>query len=212
MVQLEIDRHDPENREFRHPDPIGWTDGMRAEILRAFYTILLGNPTLKLPRNAPMKTRFKMWWRLVGSAVEHAAKLATERAAAMAMDSTDKLARPCEVDFRTLFMANEDENEDDTSLADALSTLAETFPDTFSAAEVAVLVNDGASEAGCALREFLYPAAPPGHHASPKSVGLRLKKHIDGPVKHGDQTLILRRYWDDGANRQVFKVEQIGIG
>ena len=45
----------------------------RAEILRAFYTILLGNPTLKKPRDAPMQTRFKMWWRLVGSAVEHAA-------------------------------------------------------------------------------------------------------------------------------------------
>jgi hypothetical protein len=61
-VRLELDRHDPENREFKHPDPIGWTDSMRAEILSAFYTILLGNPTLKLPRKAPMKTRFKMWW------------------------------------------------------------------------------------------------------------------------------------------------------
>ena len=44
----------------------------------ALYTVLLGNPTLKKPRDAPMKTRFKMWWRLVGSAVEHAGQLATD--------------------------------------------------------------------------------------------------------------------------------------
>jgi hypothetical protein len=30
-IRLELDRYDPENREFRHPDPIGWTDSMRAE-------------------------------------------------------------------------------------------------------------------------------------------------------------------------------------
>ena len=67
-IRLELDRYDPENREFKHPDPIGWTDSMRAEILGALYTILLGNLTLKQPRSAPMKTRFKMWWRLVGTA------------------------------------------------------------------------------------------------------------------------------------------------
>ena len=70
-IRFELDRYDPENREFKHPDPVGWTDNNRAEILGALYTILLGNPTLKKSRNAPMKTRFKMWWRLVGSAVEH---------------------------------------------------------------------------------------------------------------------------------------------
>jgi len=32
-------------------------------------SILLGNPALDLPRDAPMKTRYKMWQRLVGSAV-----------------------------------------------------------------------------------------------------------------------------------------------
>jgi hypothetical protein len=58
-IRLSLDRHDPENRDFKHPDPVGWTDNMRTEILGAFYTILLGNPTLKKPRNAPMKTRFK---------------------------------------------------------------------------------------------------------------------------------------------------------
>ena len=74
-IRLNVDRPDPENREFKHPDPIGWTDDNRAEILLALYTILLGNPQLKTAHDAPGKTRFKMWWRVVGSAVEHAAKL-----------------------------------------------------------------------------------------------------------------------------------------
>ena len=43
---------DPENREFKHPDPIGWTEDNRAEILAALYTILLGNPVLGKPRSA----------------------------------------------------------------------------------------------------------------------------------------------------------------
>ena len=73
-IRLEVDRPDPENRSFRHPEPIEWTKDHRADILRALYTILIGNPMLDKPRDAPMKTRFKMWYRLVGSAVEHAAR------------------------------------------------------------------------------------------------------------------------------------------
>jgi hypothetical protein len=57
QVRLDVDRVDPENRDFRHPDPIGWTQSHRAEILAALYTIMLGNPTLDLPRGAAMKTR-----------------------------------------------------------------------------------------------------------------------------------------------------------
>ena len=45
-MRLDVDRPDPENRPFKHPDPIGWTENHRGEILRALYTILLGNPTL----------------------------------------------------------------------------------------------------------------------------------------------------------------------
>jgi hypothetical protein len=91
-VRLEVDRIDPENREFKHPDPVGWTDNHRAEILAALYTILMGNPQLKQPRHAAAKTRFKMWWRLIGSAVEHGAKLVGR-----------------ELDFQTLFLAQEED-------------------------------------------------------------------------------------------------------
>ena len=41
-IRLDVDRVDPENRPFKHPDPIGWTENHRAEILAALYTILLG--------------------------------------------------------------------------------------------------------------------------------------------------------------------------
>ena len=49
-IRLEVDRTDPENRSFRHPDPIEWTKTHRAEILRALYTILIGNPMLDKPQ------------------------------------------------------------------------------------------------------------------------------------------------------------------
>src|SRR5260370_40389889 len=72
-THIEVTRTDPENRPFAHPDPIAWTEANRGRILQALYTILLGNPRLRdrHPEQAP--TRFKMWWHLVGSAVEHAA-------------------------------------------------------------------------------------------------------------------------------------------
>jgi hypothetical protein len=43
-VRLAVDRPDPENRTFAHPDPLGWTEANRGRILRALYVILLGNP------------------------------------------------------------------------------------------------------------------------------------------------------------------------
>ena len=160
-IRLELDRYDPENRKFKHPDPIGWTDSTHAEILGALYTILLGNPMLKKPRNAPTRTRFKMWYRLVGSAVEHAAMLA----------NPDR-----EVDFQKLFLAREDDDEDSTSLADALAIMVQQWPTTFDASQVARLVNDQTEQHGAALREFLYPGAPTFYVATPKSVGKRLTK------------------------------------
>jgi hypothetical protein len=169
-IRLELDRHDPENRQFKHPDPIVWTD-----------TLLVGNPTLKKRRSAPMRTRFKMWYRLVGSAVEHAAMLANP---------------DCEVDFQKLFLAREDDDEDSTSLAEALAIMAAVWPVTFEASEVARLVNDQGDQRGAALREFLYSGAPATYIATPKSIGKRLKSHLDEPVKHGDRTLTLSKQQD----------------
>lgn len=194
QIRLELDRYDPENREFEHSDPIGWTDSMRAEILGAFYTILLGNPTLEKPRNTPMRTRFKMWYRLVGSAVEHAATLANPGR---------------QVDFQNLFLAREDEDEDGTSLAEALAVLLNQWQGSFDATDVAQLVNEPGHPGGAALREFLYPETAASDPVTPKSVGKRLKPHVDEPVKHGDRTLILRKHHDAHKKQWFYRVDVV---
>ena len=109
-VELTADRPDPENREFKHPDILGWCDRNRARILRAALTILLGNPTLR-NRTAKIETRFKAWFVLVGSAVEHAAKLA------------DMPARMID-----LFAQSEDEDDTVSVLARVARSAAESIP------------------------------------------------------------------------------------
>ena len=197
-VRLSVDRVDPENRKFVHPNPIGWTDDHRAEILSAFYTIMLGNPMLKQPRDAASKTRFKMWYRLVGSAVEHAATLA----------KPDQ-----EVDFQNLFLIQEGDDEDSTSVADALGAMLELWPNdkngkptVFQAKDVAVKING--SPPGNVLREFLFPGAPLGYAATAKSVGRRLRRHLDEPVKDEEQTLALRTWREHDNEPLSYYVEQ----
>lgn len=199
LVHLKLDRHDPENREFKHPDPIGWTDDMRSEILSAFYTILLGNPTLKKPRDAPMKTRFKMWWRLVGSAIEHAATLAADAHKAnpaLKANAPAGTVPPEPVDFQKLFLARDDDDDDNASLADALVAMRRMWPDGgFTAADVAQCVNAEGDADGAILREFLYAkeTAKPTGPCSAVSVGVRLRNHVDDAVKTAvDEALVLR--------------------
>ena len=75
MMALKVDRPDPENRNFAHPDPLAWTETNRSKILRALYTVLIAG-ALNRPQNQVAKTRFKTWWNLVGWPMEFAAKLA----------------------------------------------------------------------------------------------------------------------------------------
>jgi hypothetical protein len=115
-IRLNVDRPDPENREFQHPDPLGWTNYHRASILAALYTLLLGNPELNRAQDSDVATRFKTWWRLVGSSVEHAAEL----------------CRPDEaISFKELFLGLDAEDEESLSLADALEAMAAQWPRTF---------------------------------------------------------------------------------
>ena len=197
-VRLDVDRPDPENREFKHPDPVGWTEDKRAEIMQALYTILLGNPMLKTARDAPSKTRFKMWWRLIGSAVEHAAKLHAPK---------PKKNYP-EIDFQKLFLAQEEDDEESASLGDVLAEIAEEWPDEgeFKAAQVAELINNRmyANQRGTILCEFLYPGVPGSFFASARSVSNRLKKYRDSPIKCGDRVLVLRSRTKD--NELIYHV------
>lgn len=189
QVRLAVDRADPENREFKHPDPVEWTESNRAEILQALYTILLGNPHLAAPREAPGKTRFKMWWRLVGSAVEHAAVQAA------LFENHEPL------DFQKLFLGQEEDDEESATLADVLAVLERHWPEgaPFKARDVSALLNETQAVGDFKneftpnareLREVLFPNAR--HDPSTKSVGRRQKSHVDEPVRHGNRTLTLR--------------------
>jgi hypothetical protein len=205
VIKLDTDRHDPENRDFRHPDPIGWTDANRARLIKSFYTILLGNPALKLQRDAPMKTRFKTFQRLVGSAVEHAASLMGKK-----------------IDFAELFSRSEAGDEASNELASFLNTLfswqaeaAQSGKATFRASEVAEYINrednpladePGRTEKGRAIREFLFPTAKFTEQLSAKSVGKALNAHDGNPVSFGDDTLALKATLDAKTKIYDYKV------
>ncbi|MGE0373616.1 MAG: hypothetical protein AB7Q01_17285 [Gammaproteobacteria bacterium] len=190
-VRLEVDRADPENRPFEHPDPIGWTEANRGKILRALYTILLGNPVMRGANPTP-KTRFKAWWLLVGSALEHAAKLNSKT-----------------LDFGSLFLSQEEGDEDGAALYEFLSTLADKWPDPtqgFKAADLAQVANDMSEyrtdeerQRAAIVREFLYPKISPGHIVTSQSLSQRLKRHVGEPVQRGGETLVLRTYEEAGT-------------
>jgi hypothetical protein len=54
------------------------------------------------------------------------------------------------------------------------------------------------------LRDFLFGHAPAGFVATPKSVGHRLKAHVDEPVRSGERTLILRTREDRVGTMNYF--------
>lgn len=173
VARLDVEGLDPENRQFKHSDPIGWTDSMRAEIITALYTILLGNPALKLPHDAPMKTRFKLWQRIVGSAIEYAARLSGQ-----------------DVDFSKLFPDSENDEEEGAELAEALQCLHDAgLPTEFKANDVTNIINNQSNPMlAHALRSFLFGDQPPTFQATAVAVGKHLKAHVDNPARCGDLT------------------------
>jgi hypothetical protein len=202
-TRITVDRPDPENRKFRHPDPVIWTEANRGKILAALYTILLGNPLFR-SGVVPPQTRFKIWWALIGRAVEFAARQHNEYVEAFVMDA-HKTCRPTLLNFKDLFLAQEEDDEESASLADVLVVLANKWPkeEQFQATDVAKLINttgewatDTAREAGSTLREFLFPAIPPNQAVTPKATGKRLKRHIDEPVPRNGKSFSLKEARD----------------
>jgi hypothetical protein len=53
------------------------------------------------------------------------------------------------------------------------------------------------------VREFLFPGVDASYVFSAKSLGRKLKRHLDEPVKKGRRTLVLRRWMD--PHTEVFK-------
>lgn len=180
-VRLEVDRHDPENRAFKHTDPIAWTSRHRGKIMRALYTVLVGNPQLRLPEDAPAETRFKLWWRLIGSAVEHAAALAQPNES--------------KIEFKKLFLEQEEDDAETMTLGGALGIIERQEwakgLNGFTSADVAAFLN-GADVDGATLRDFLFPQAP--HRISAVAVGKVLAEHLGNPVKVDKRQLTLRAH------------------
>lgn len=123
VVNLATDRPDPENRAFTRSDPVTWTQEHRGEILRALYTLLLGNPINdRIP-----KTRFKRWMKLVGEAVEFGAELYGDK-----------------ISFETSFKEVEKRDSANSEKADILMTLNKLFPDgqAFTASDICVKLRE----------------------------------------------------------------------
>jgi hypothetical protein len=219
QARIEVDRPDPENRKFKHVDPIGWTDANRGRILQSLYTILLGNPRFR-GSNKPLETRFKAWWALVGQAVEHAAVQHKRHADGLVCDRLASCP-PRAICFKDLFLEQEEDDEESASLADALVVLVKHYriddkgTIRFKAADVAKLVNKGAEQSATdidkehadTLRDFLFPGIPSNQSVNAKATGKRLQRHVGEPVRHGDQILTLRGTRNSHTENWEFHVE-----
>jgi hypothetical protein len=201
-VFLDVDRPDPENREFTHPDPIGWTVAHRGEILRALYTLLLGNQNRASTSEGVRETRFKEWYDMVGSAVEFAARIVSEEIDGFVADTLLKCP-PAPISFRDLFLGGEAGDEESAGLATLLAMLRAKWGETsFKASDITrhLEPDDGppqhdAREMHAVLERVGNKALRP---VTPTAVSWRLKKLADAPVNVGSETLVLRR---DNANR-----------
>ena len=121
VVRLATERPDPENRKFKHIDPVGWTLSHRGGILQALFVILRGSPRRRSGEHImDGKTRFKVWWDMIGSALEHAADVCGEK-----------------LNFKDLFLASDETDEEKVGIAEVLNILEEQWPKGFKAADVA---------------------------------------------------------------------------
>ena len=208
-ARLEVERSDPENRPFKHSNPIAWTLDHRGKILRAMYVLLLGNPQLKDSKEE--RTRFKEWWHLVGSAIEHAAAHLVEHQVDQANqcqklaegtqpEVSDKgVAKPVPatvVDFVKLFAEVEVEDEQTTDLIDVLLALEKEFSkdgkqvDTFQAKDIAKLINEGISKNSADLKAFFNPPSKTSPSSvTSKMIGYRIGLILDTPVDIRDEVL-----------------------
>jgi hypothetical protein len=201
-ARLDVDRPDPENRPFRHADPVAYTVENRGKILRALYTILRGNRQLREPK-AP-KTRFKAWWHLVGSALEHAAGCLVANPSTA--DDGQSPAEP--IDFATIFRDLEGEDEEAASLGDVLDALHDVWPSGyFAASDLLKLIADPMEreeEQSRRVKEFFRQRVDRryGEELTTMKVGRQLGAMVDTPIEHQGRTLkLIRKPLTEGGRR-----------
>ena len=198
VVSLNVDRPDPENREFRHVDPLAWTQANRAKILRALYTILVGG-ALSRPKDQVAKTRFKTWWGLIGWPVEYAASLLG-----------------INVDCTELLRAGEAGEEEASATSRVLAILKKRWNgNTFTTRNVVqelVKTNspleheaERAAELADALGELIGKVL---ENPTARSIGKLFQKHLTNRaawIDDGNGTAILRKI--SGKRENEYKVE-----
>jgi hypothetical protein len=189
--RLNADRPDPENRPYIHPDPISWTLDNRRHVLTALYTLLLGNPRLRDPNPPPAETRFKSWFHLAGFPVEHAAQLHEQ--AALAGNVKQNSARPpSAINFRTIILSAEADEEHTGSLATVLEVILNKWPNGCQASDIAAF----AGLADVAAIEFKAALEAASEKAikvvTATTVTWRLKALRDGPVQLSHGVYVLR--------------------
>jgi hypothetical protein len=177
--------------------------------LGALFTILLGNPRLRERNPAPAETRFKEWWHLVGSAVEHAARQHAEHVAACAMDAAET-CKPGKISFKTMLLEGEADEEQTSSLGTVLEVLLTKWPNGFKAAEAAAYAgaaDEGAIEFKAALEQASGKAI---RVVTPSALTWRFKSIIDMPVVVDGKTVALSYMADSGKHGGDFVIRQIG--
>jgi hypothetical protein len=198
LVSLNVDRPDPENRSFTHADPFAWTQANREEILRALYTILIGGASLR-PQAQVAKTRFKLWWSLIGWPVEYAAGL-----------------HGINVDCTELLRAGESGEEEASATSRVLAILKKRWGGkTFTTSDVVKelarvnsIIEGGAeraAELADALGELIGKAL---ENPTPRSIGKLFQKHLTNRpawIDEGNCVAILRKI--PGGRANEYKIE-----
>jgi hypothetical protein len=196
VVRLTVDRPDPENREFKHFDPVGWTLAHRGQILAALYTILLGNPR----KGKQPQGRFKGWQQLVGDGVEHAAGLLGSK-----------------VEFGKMFLDVEAEDEDGSGNVEVLKALVVVAGGANKRFNSASVVNYLEAENGKlggegpeerVLKAFLSKGNMPFKDIpAAKTITTRLMAIVDGPMQVGDEIWALRSEGNPSKGTKLYYVE-----
>jgi hypothetical protein len=202
IMSLTLDRPDPENRSFTHADPLAWTQANRARVLSALYIVLVGG-VLQRPQDQVAKTRFKVWWNIIGWPAEYAAGLLGIR-----LDCTE------------LLRAAESEEEEASATSRVLTILSERWPEkTFTARDVAlalevtdVAVLDYGPEQATELLDALSELAGKTlEMPTAKAIGKLFQKHLTNRpawIGDGDAIAILKKVKGHEANQYTIEIQR----